>query len=95
MKTLKYQQDAISELTDNTVKLLNLGGSRRKVVFEAPTGAGKTVMACQTLANLVDELRTRGVRLYMVCTSKTPSPKLHEYQRCFRRNPKTHPGNVR
>ena len=57
MKTLKYQQDAISELTDKAVKLLNLGGSRRKIVFEAPTGAGKTVMTCQTLANIVDELR--------------------------------------
>ena len=60
MKTLKYQQDAITELTDKTIKLLNLGRLRRKIVFEAPTGAGKTMMACQTLANIVDELRTRG-----------------------------------
>lgn len=60
MKTLQYQQDAIKELTDKTIKLLNVGGSRRKIVFEAPTGAGKTVMTCQTLANIVDELRTRG-----------------------------------
>ena len=41
MKTLKYQQNAINELTDKAVKLLNLGGARRKIVFEAPTGAGK------------------------------------------------------
>ena len=27
MKTLKYQQDAINELTDKAVKLLNLGGA--------------------------------------------------------------------
>lgn len=33
MKTLKYQQDAISELTDKAVKLLNIGGSRRKIVL--------------------------------------------------------------
>ena len=78
MKTLKYQQDAISELTDKTVKLLNLGGSRRKIVFEAPTGAGKTVMTCQTLANIVDELRTRGNSRFKECAFIWFAPrKLH------------------
>lgn len=78
MKSLKYQQDAISELTDKTIKLLNLGGSRRKVVFEAPTGAGKTVMACQTLANIVDELRTRGDSRFKECAFIWFAPrKLH------------------
>lgn len=64
MKDLAYQQQAINELTDKTIRLLNLGGHRRKIVFEAPTGAGKTVMACQTLANLVDELKNRGDSRY-------------------------------
>lgn len=78
MKTLKYQQDAISELTNKTVKLLNLGGSRRKIVFEAPTGAGKTVMTCQTLANIVDELRTRGDSRFKECAFIWFAPrKLH------------------
>lgn len=78
MKTLKYQQDAISDLTDKTVKLLNLGGNRRKIVFEAPTGAGKTVMACQTLANIVDELRTRGDSRFKECAFIWFAPrKLH------------------
>lgn len=78
MKTLKYQQDAISELTDKTIKLLNLGGSRRKIVFEAPTGAGKTVMTCQTLANIVDELRTRGDSRFKECAFIWFAPrKLH------------------
>ncbi|MDE6562065.1 MAG: DEAD/DEAH box helicase family protein [Muribaculaceae bacterium] len=78
MKTLKYQQDAISELTDKTIKLLNLGGTRRKIVFEAPTGAGKTVMTCQTLANIVDELRTRGDSRYKECAFIWFAPrKLH------------------
>ncbi len=60
MKSLLYQENAINELTDKVIKLLNLGGKRRKIVFEAPTGAGKTVMACQTLANIADELKNRG-----------------------------------
>lgn len=78
MKTLKYQQDAIGELTDKTVKLLNLGGTRRKIVFEAPTGAGKTVMACQTLVNIVDELRTRGDSRFKECAFIWFAPrKLH------------------
>lgn len=78
MKTLKYQQDAISELTDKTIKLLNLGGSRKKIVFEAPTGAGKTVMTCQTLANIVDELRTRGDSRFKECAFIWFAPrKLH------------------
>ncbi len=78
MKTLKYQQDAINELTDKAVKLLNLGGARRKIVFEAPTGAGKTVMTCQTLANIVDELRTRGDSRFKECAFIWFAPrKLH------------------
>ena len=78
MKTLQYQQDAIKELTDKTIKLLNLGSSRRKIVFEAPTGAGKTVMACQTLANIVDELRTRSDSRYKECAFIWFAPrKLH------------------
>ncbi len=78
MKTLKYQQDAIAELTDKTLKLLNFGSFRRKIVFEAPTGAGKTVMTCQTLANIVDELRTRGDSRYKECAFIWFAPrKLH------------------
>lgn len=60
MKNLDYQQKAIAELTDKTLQQLGRGGSRRKIVFEAPTGAGKTVMSCATLAAIVDELKERG-----------------------------------
>jgi hypothetical protein BACCOPRO_00651 len=64
MKDFAYQQDAINDLTQKVVGLLNEGGSRRKVVFEAPTGSGKTVMACQTLANIVDTLKSDGTNRY-------------------------------
>ena len=53
MKDFAYQQDAVRDLTQKVAGLLNEGGSRRKVVFEAPTGSGKTVMACHTLASTV------------------------------------------
>ena len=53
MKNLVYQQRAVAELIDKTIRLLNAGGQRNKLVFEATTGAGKTVMACQMLAGLM------------------------------------------
>ena len=64
MKNLAYQQKAVTELVDKTIRLLNLGGLRNKLVFEATTGAGKTVMACQMLAGLMDELHDRGDSRY-------------------------------
>lgn len=51
-------------MVDKTIRLLNLGGQRNKLVFEATTGAGKTVMACQMLAGLMDELHDRGDSRY-------------------------------
>lgn len=67
MKNLQYQQRAVNELVDKTIRLLNEGGSRQKIVFEAPTGAGKTVMACQALATLIDEMHSRGGSKYQEC----------------------------
>ena len=67
MKTLQYQQRAVNDLVDKTIRLLNNGGSRQKLVFEAPTGAGKTVMACQALATLIDEMHSRGGSKYREC----------------------------
>jgi len=64
MKNLAYQQKAVTELVDKTIRLLNLGGQRNKLVFDATTGAGKTVMACQVLARLMDELHDRGDSRY-------------------------------
>ena len=39
MKNLEYQQRAVTELIDKTIRLLNAGGQRNKMVFEATTGA--------------------------------------------------------
>lgn len=78
MKTLQYQQNAIQQLTDKVIYQLNQGGSRRKVVFDAPTGAGKTVMTCATLASIVDELQNRGDSRFQECAFIWFAPrKLH------------------
>ena len=60
MKDLKFQQKAVHELVEKTIELLRLPGHRRSLIFKAPTGAGKTVMASQLLADLTEELQTRG-----------------------------------
>lgn len=78
MKNLQYQQEAVADLTNKTIKALNSDGKRRKIVFEAPTGAGKTLMACQTLAAIVDELKNRGDSRYQECAFIWFAPrKLH------------------
>ena len=59
MKDLKYQQRAVEELVDKTVQLLSLGTPRQQLIFKAPTGSGKTVMAAQMLGDLTDELASR------------------------------------
>lgn len=55
IKEVSYQIDAVNELANKTIKLLSESGSRKKLVFKAPTGSGKTIMA--SLA--IDELKTR------------------------------------
>lgn len=101
MKTLKYQQEAVADLTNKTIKALNSGAKRRKIVFEAPTGAGKTVMACQTLVSIVDELKNRGDSRYQECAFIWFAPrKLHiqsyaSLKKCFRGNTQASACNVR
>ena len=54
MKELKFQQKAVRKLVDETIDLLRLSGHRKTLIFKAPTGAGKTVMASQMLADLTE-----------------------------------------
>ena len=59
MKVLKYQQKTVQELVDKSIDLLSLAGQRHTLVFEAPTGAGKTIMASEMLMRLCIELTER------------------------------------
>ncbi len=57
MITLKtYQQEAVEGLVKDTFKLLKAPGARHKIVFKAPTGAGKTVTMAAYLNRLCEEL---------------------------------------
>lgn len=59
MKNIQYQQKAVSELVEKTIGLLSLSGNRHTLVFKAPTGSGKTVMASEMLIRLNNELAER------------------------------------
>ncbi len=79
MKDLKFQQKAVKELVEKTIDLLRLPGHRHMLIFKAPTGAGKTVMASQLLADLTEELQTRGDMPYSQVAYIWIAPnKLHQ-----------------
>lgn len=64
MKLREYQEIAIKELKDKANKLLNLSGVKT-IVFEAPTGSGKTVMMAEFVKNLVED-REDGKRFSII-----------------------------
>lgn len=79
MKELKFQQKAVRKLVDEVIDLLCLSGNRMKLIFKAPTGAGKTVMASQLLADLTEELQSRGDSPYLQVAFIWIAPnKLHQ-----------------
>ena len=79
MKEIKYQQKYVRELVDITIDLLRLTGHRKTLIFKAPTGSGKTVMASQMLADLTEELQSRGDSPYQQVAFIWIAPnKLHQ-----------------
>lgn len=59
LKQVNYQDKAVDELVEKVIRLLNASGRRKRLVFKAPTGSGKTVMASGMLARLARELPER------------------------------------
>lgn len=61
MITLKdYQRKAVDELKRKMIDMLNDDCDRQRLVFKAPTGAGKTVMASCLLDEMTQELPYNG-----------------------------------
>ncbi|MBQ0019310.1 MAG: DEAD/DEAH box helicase family protein [Bacteroidales bacterium] len=61
MITLKdYQRKAVDELKRKMIDMLNDSDDRQKLVFKAPTGAGKTVMTSCLLDEMTQELPYNG-----------------------------------
>lgn len=60
MITLKdYQRKAVRKLKENLLDMLDRKGDRHKLVFKAPTGSGKTVMASMLLDELCLDLKEK------------------------------------
>lgn len=79
MKQIRYQQKAVDELINKVIDLLSLRGNRHTLVFKAPTGSGKTVMASEMLMRLNQELAERPDAPYTEVAYIWIAPnKLHE-----------------
>lgn len=52
----QYQTEAVEGLLKETFNLLDIPGARLKLVFKAPTGAGKTIVMASYLNKLCEEL---------------------------------------
>ena len=59
-----YQRKAVRELKRKMLDMLNQPDDRQKLVFKAPTGSGKTVMASALLDELTQELPENGECIY-------------------------------
>lgn len=61
MKTIQYQEEYVKRLVDLSVELLQNAADYQNIVFKAPTGSGKTVMATRILADLREDLMARNM----------------------------------
>ena len=75
IKEKDYQTKAVNELIEKTISLLQCSGDRKKLVFKAPTGAGKTVMASEMLDRLTTELADEGREVAVIWIAPN---KLHQ-----------------
>jgi type III restriction enzyme len=55
----EFQERAVSQLQEHIIEGLKESSPQTKVLLEAPTGSGKTVMAAALLERLVDTLKMR------------------------------------
>lgn len=75
IKEVRYQTEAVAKLITETRRLLESAGERKRLVFKAPTGSGKTVMASKLLDELVQQLAEEGQTVAMIWIAPN---KLHQ-----------------
>ena len=56
MNLKNYQEKNVQKLVSSIIEQLEIDGMRRTIVFQAPTGAGKTVMMTEALCRLNEEI---------------------------------------
>jgi len=75
IKEVAYQVEAVNELVRKTITLLEESGDRKKLIFKAPTGSGKTVMASRMLDELTSQLSEVGKEVAIIWIAPN---KLHQ-----------------
>src|SRR3989338_11059004 len=58
MKQLIYQQKAIAKIVNHSVDFLN-ESDPQTIIFQAPTGSGKTTMMAESMIRIVKELQSK------------------------------------
>ena len=58
MKDLKYQREAIRELVETSTKYIS-DEEPKLIIFQAPTGSGKTIMLASALPRIVKALQNK------------------------------------
>lgn len=66
----KFQEDAIEKLVSETMRLLAREGTGELIVFQSPTGSGKTVMTAKFIENLIKELPEEDLCLVWISIGK-------------------------
>lgn len=56
----RYREEAVDKLLSRTKELLKKNRDRKTIVFEAPTGSGKTFMMSQYIMQLINEMKGEG-----------------------------------
>jgi type III restriction enzyme len=51
----KYQEQAVEQLVDASIRLLKNTATKKLLVFQAPTGSGKTVMTAMFIKDLIEQ----------------------------------------
>ena len=54
MKKIKYQEEAVKELVDKTIHILNSNLTSPTLIFKAPTGSGKTYMCSEYIKAIIN-----------------------------------------
>ena len=58
MKQLTYQQKAIAKIVNHSVDFLN-ESDPQTIIFQAPTGSGKTTMMAESMVRIVKEINEK------------------------------------
>lgn len=94
MKKINYQEEAVQRLVEMSIELLKENKEYQNLVFKAPTGSGKTIMATEVLANLYEELDARNmpqVAYVWIAPQKLHLQSFKKLRKIFAENNKLNP----